>query len=118
MKTYIITADHRDETGTFWSDSSVKDMPVTLQDGETIHDAIKRVIEEKDHCVFSYKGKPQGDVYQDKKDGTTVQTGYHYRTKHFISDRQAGIQTDNALFTTWVTIYGELLPIELESVEE
>lgn len=111
QKTYIISVEHVDETGKYWSGSSVKRVPVTLQDGETIHDAIKRVIEKEDCCTFSYKGKPQGNVYRDKKDGTSYIVGYHYRTKHDIEDKE------NVPFTTWVTVHGEMIASQLESVE-
>lgn len=118
MKTYIINVDHRDETGKYWSDSYVKNKPVTLLDSESIHDAIKRVVEDVDSVEFSYKGKPQGNVYRDKKDGTSYVCGYLYRTKHYIENRSDGLMKENVPFTTWVTITGELIPAILEEVNE
>lgn len=117
MKTYIISVEHQDETDKYWNDSSIKRMPVTLEDGENIHDAIKRVIEKEDYCTFSYKGKPQGNVYRDKKDGTSYICGYHYRTKHYIESRSENIQKDNVPFTTWVTVHGEMIEPTLEDIE-
>ena len=116
-KTIIISADHRDETGRYWSDSHVKRTPVTLQDGETVHDAIRRVIESEDFCTFSYKGKPQGNIYRDTADGNSKVVGYHYRTRHYIENRSDNIQKDNVPFTTWVTVHGEMVAPTLEDVE-
>lgn len=117
MQTYIISASHEDETGKFWSESQVKRVPVTLKDGETIHDAIKRIIEADDYCTFSYKGKPQGNVYRDTNDGNQKIVGYHYRTKHYIEDRSDNIQKENVPFTTWVTVHGEMVEPTLEDIE-
>lgn len=117
MHTYIITVEHHDESGKYFNDSYIKNQPITLLDNETIHDAIKRKIEENDYCTFSYKGKPQGNIYRDKKDGTSYICGYHYRTKHSISNRSENIQRDNVPFTTWVTIHGELITAELPDTE-
>ena len=116
-KTIIISVSHVDETGKYWGSSSIKRMPVTLKDGETIHDAIIRVVENEDFCKFSYKGKPQGNIYRDKKDGTSYICGYHYRTKHHIANRRDNIQKDNVPFTTWVTVHGEMVPPTLEDIE-
>jgi hypothetical protein len=117
MRHILISVDHRDETGKYWSDSSVQG-PVEWRDDETIHEAIRRAVEEADYCTFSYKGKPQGNVYRDKEDGTSYVVGYHYRTKHYIENRSDNIQRENVPFTTWVTVRGELVPIELEDIEE
>lgn len=117
MKQIIISVSHVDETGKYWSDSYIKNKTITIKDGETIHQAIARVLEEEDNCEMAYKGKPQGNIYQDKKDGSSNVVGYHYRTKHYIEDRSNNIQKENVPFTTWVIIHGELLPVELENIE-
>lgn len=117
MHTYIISVDHTDETNKYWNESSVKRERVTLQDGETIHDAIVRVVSDSDGCTFSYKGKPQGNIYHDKSDGSSYICGYHYRTKHYIENRRDNIQKENVPFTTWVIIHGELVGAELPDAE-
>jgi hypothetical protein len=118
MQTYIISVDHIDETGKYWADSQVKRLPVTLQENETLHQAIARALEAEDCCTMSYKGKPQGNIYRDKKDGTSYICGYHYRTKHYIENRSDNIQKENVPFTTWVTVHGEMITPTLEDVQE
>lgn len=121
MKTIQISVDHRDETGKYWCESYIKNKSIEWDNAnETIHQAIVRAIEDADYCTFSYKGKPQGDVYRETKDGEPILVGYHYRTKHYIENRSDNIQKENVPFTTWVTIHGEVTPIqklELQSVE-
>ncbi len=118
MQRVIISVSHEDETGKYWSDSYIKNKTITINDDETIHTAIARELEESDNCIMAYKGKPQGNVYRDKKDGTSYICGYHYRTKHYIENRSDNIQKENVPFTTWVTIHGEVTPIELDAVKE
>ena len=117
MKKIIISVDHSDETGRYWSDSSIKNKTIEVNDGETIHDAIVKAVKDNDYCEFSYKGKPQGNVYRDKKDGTGYIVGYHYRTKHDIENRSDNISKSGVPFTTWVTIHGEIVPLELDDIE-
>jgi len=113
----IISVDHTDDTGKYWSDSYIKNKTIEVLDGETIHQAIGRTIENEDCCKMAYKGKPQGNVYRDKKDGTSYIVGYHYRTKHYIENRSDNIQKENVPFTTWVTIHGEVIPAILKDIE-
>jgi len=117
MTKIIIDVHHKDETGKYFSDSYIKNTPITFEDNETIHEAIMRAITEKDYCTFSYKGKPQSNVYRDNKDGIPTIVGYIYRTKHYIENRGDNIQKDNIPFTTWVTVRGQLEDMELEDVE-
>ena len=112
MQKLIISVSHNDETGKYWCDSYIKNQTITVEDGETVHQAIARALE--DECTMAYKGKPQGNVYQDKKDGTSHIVGYHYRTKHYIENRSDNIQKENVPFTTWVTIHGEVSQVELD----
>lgn len=121
MKTLYISVHHENETGKYWSESYLKNKNIAWNDGESIHDAIKRAVEDSDCCEFSYKGKPQGNIYRDDKDGNAYIVGYHYRTKHYIENRSDNIQKENVPFTTWVTIHGEMSPVttlELESCEK
>ena len=113
----IISVDHRDETNKYYSESSIKNQTIEILPSETIHQAIARTLENEDFCAMSYKGKPQGNVYQDKKDGSTYISGYLYRTKHYIENRSDNIQKENVPFTTWVSIHGEIQAIELEDIE-
>jgi len=118
MTKIIISVDHRDETNKYYSDSYIKNQTIEIKDGETINDAIVRVVSDEDFCTFSYKGKPQGNIYRDKKDGTSYIVGYHYRTKHYIESRSNNIPKENVPFTTWVTIHGQVSEIELSDVQE
>jgi hypothetical protein len=113
----IISVTHNDETGKFWADSYIKNRTIEVKDGETIHDAIGRTLESDDNCKMSYKGKPQGNIYRDQKDGTTKIVGYHYRTKHYIENRSDNIQKENVPFTTWVTVHGQVTPAVLTDIE-
>ena len=58
MKKIIISVDHVDETGKYWNESYIKNKTITVQDNESISDAIVEYITENDYCTFSYKGKP------------------------------------------------------------
>jgi len=115
METVVISVNHEDETGKYWSDSYIKNQTITVEDGETIHQAIEKAL--ADECEMSYKGKPQGNIYRDDKDGNSRIVGYHYRTKHLIADRSADICKYDVPFTTWVTIHGALSPVQLEDIE-
>lgn len=117
MKKIIINVEHYDETGKYWNESYVKNKTIDVLDGETIHDAVVRVVSDEDYCTFSYKGKPQGNIYRNDKDGNSHIVGYHYRTKHYIENRSNNIQKENVPFTTWVTIHGELTAVPLEVIE-
>jgi len=116
-KKIIISVSHNDETGKYYNDSYIKNKTIEILDRETIHDAIARVLLADDYCTMSYNGKPQGNVYRDDKDGNSHIVGYYYRTKHYIENRSENIQKENVPFTTWVTIHGELSPIELVDIE-
>jgi len=115
MKTYIISVHHDDETGKYWSESQIKSVPVTVNENETIHQAIALVLKDRDCCDVSYKGKPQGNIYRDDKDGNSKAVGYLYRTKHDIQNDDGKWAT--AYFTTWVTVHGELVETEMEHIE-
>lgn len=118
MKYITISVSHIDETNTYWSDSQLKVKPIQwIDDLETIHEAIARALRKYDYCEMAYKGKPQGNVYRDTEDGDSVISGYHYRTKHYIESRSDNIMKKNVPFTTWVTIHGELSPLELEEFD-
>ena len=87
----------------FWSESSIKNTIVEQNENETIHETVKRILENEDFCEFSYKGKPQNDVYIDIKEGEMKLVGYVYRVKQMISDRHNAFE-GHAYFDAWVTI--------------
>lgn len=97
MKTLLLKVDYTDSTDKFWMDSYVKNMKVTQEKGETIHDTVKRVIEEVDCMELSYKGRPQSEVFVDTKNGEPKVVGYVYRGKTMIDNKKA-------LFDVWVNI--------------
>jgi len=104
MKTLLLNVDYT-ATGEFWMDSYIKNMKVTQESGETIHDTVKRVIEEVDFMELSYKGKPQNEVFVDTKNGEPKLVGYVYRGKTEIENKKA-------LFDVWVNI-DEIVQTEL-----
>ena len=119
MKTLLLNVDYTNGTGVngkgeFWAESYVKKSLVEQEEGETIHDTVKRIIEEEDHVEFSYKGKPQASIWREPE-GNIV--GYVYRVKHFISDRSNSFE-GYAYFDAWVIIeqYNKE-KIELKDIE-
>jgi hypothetical protein len=83
----------------YWMDSYIKNNIITLKDGETIHQAIKRVCEEEG-MELCYKAKPNGNVYRDGKlKGSTKIVGYLYTGKTEILGKQV-------LFDVWTIIHG------------
>jgi hypothetical protein len=106
-KTLLLSVSYTDGRavngkGGFWAESTIKNMPIKLKENETIHDAVKRALEEKDFVELCYKGKPQADMFVDTATGTKI-TGYIYRTKHMIEDRHNNY-SGYAYFDAWVSI--------------
>ena len=99
----LIKVDYTDSTGKFWFDSYIKNQVVTFDETkETIHEVIKSLCEEEG-MKLSYKGKPQGNVMRDTKDGDTKIVGYVYRGKSEIQDRDMP-RPQIGHFDVWVTI--------------
>ncbi len=115
MQNLIISVVHTDDTDRYYADSYIKNKTITIKDGETIHQAIAEALSDNDNCEMAYKGKPQGNIYQDDKEGNSHIIGYHYRTKHDIQNNDG--KWHDVPFTTWVTIHGEVVPFELLDIE-
>ena len=121
MKTLILNVDYTNGTGvngkgSFWADSYIKNTEITQKENETIHQTVKRAIEEIDYAEMSYKGKPQSNMYVDLKNGEARCTGYVYRVKHYISDRSNDF-SGYAYFDAWVQIK-QSCEVELTPMEE
>jgi len=115
MKTLLLKIDYTDSTGKFWFDSSVKNQKVTFDpELKSIHEVIKEVCEDE-YMELTYGGKPQGNVYRDKKDGTTVIVGYMYRGKTEIQDRDMP-KAKTAYFDVWVEI-SEVTEFAFEEID-
>lgn len=119
MKNLLLTVDYTGGTGVngkgeFWAESYIKNTEVTQKEGETIHDTIKRAIEEIDGAELSYEGRPQNNIYIDTKEGSKI-VGYMYRVKHYIADRHNNF-SGYAYFDAWVSVK-QIENVELESVE-
>lgn len=97
----LLNVDYRDDTGKFWQDSYIKNTVVDFNGN--VHDTIAKALEDIDHMHVSYKRKPRGNVYRDRKDGTSERIGYIYRVQ---SDIYEGNKTYKALFDAWVTVLG------------
>ena len=101
--------------GKFWADSYIKNKEIAQENGETIHETVKRAIKEIDCADICYNGKPKLNIYTYNKDGSARIVGYIYRVRHFIADRQANF-CGNAYFNAWVNIK-QSISIELENIE-
>jgi hypothetical protein len=120
MKTLLLSVTYSNGTGIngkgeFWAESYIKNMAIQQQAGETIHDTVKRAIDDIDCAELCYCGKPQSNMYQDREGDDPVIVGYVYRAKHFISDQHSNFQ-GYALFDAWVDIK-EANVLELEDIE-
>ncbi len=113
----LINVDYTNGTakngkGDFWAESYIKNMEVESLRGETIHDTVKRIIENVDYAEVCYKGCPVQNVYIDTDEGQK-HVGYIYRVKHYIESRRDNLQC-YAYFDAWVHI-SQVKDIELES---
>ena len=103
MKTVLLNIDYTDSTKKFWFESYVKNQKVTYDpEKQTIHEVIKDVCNEEG-MILTYKGKPQSNVFRDKKDGSSHIVGYMYRGKTEIYDRNMS-KPQTAFFDVWVSI--------------
>lgn len=112
MKNLLLTIDFEDSTGKFWWDSGIKNKVVEFDpEKQTVHDVIKDVCEESG-MDMSYKGKPQGNIYRDLKDGGVKAVGYMYRGKGEVHDRNM-CRPKMVFWDIWATISAvEEFPIE------
>ena len=121
-KRLLISVTYTDSTDKFWQESSIKNMRVTFNpDKDNIHEVIKELCSEQDGMRLSYKGKPQGNIYQDVLDENDnikgcETVGYMYRGKSEIYDRNM-IKSQTGLFDVWVSIL-EVVPFTIEDVEK
>jgi hypothetical protein len=98
----LINVDYRDNSGKFWFDSSIKNKIVSFDpEKETVHSLIKNLCDDEG-MELTYKGKPQGNIFRDFKDGEHKIVGYLYRGKSEICDTHMKPKTVN--FDVWVTI--------------
>jgi hypothetical protein len=108
MKKLLVEVDYTDSTNKFYFDSYIKNRVISVDlEKETIHQIIKNLCEEEG-MELSYKGKPQGNVFCDSKDGETRTIGYIYRGKTEIGNQKA-------LFDVWVSIY-EVIDFTFETI--
>lgn len=114
MKTLLLKIDYRDNTGKFWFDSSVKNKTVKFDpEKQTIHELIKDVCDEEG-MTLSYNAKPQGNIFRDDKEGNSVITGYLYRGRSEIYDRDMR-KPQTGYFDVWVSIR-EVTSFEFEEI--
>jgi hypothetical protein len=115
MKKLLVTVDYSDNTRKFWMDSSIKRNKVKFDpDKQNIHDLIKEICDKQDGMELTYKGKPQGNVYRDTKDGSSKIVGYMYRGKSEIQDRNMP-KAVMVFWDVWVTIE-EVIDFEFEQI--
>lgn len=116
MKTIILTVDYRDNSRKFWFNSYIKNKIIEFDPILTsVHKAIAEACEEEG-MTLTYKAKPQGNIYRDKKDGTSKIVGYMYRGKSEIHDRSMD-KPQMGYFDVWATIEGEVNDFEFEDVD-
>lgn len=116
MKKLLLNVDYTDNTGKYWQESYVKNMVVVQQEGEAINDTVRRVVEETDGVKFSYKGKPQSNIFRDVKNGEVKHSGYVYRVQTEIYNQSEGINGAKALFDAWIEI-SEVVPANIKLIE-
>jgi len=104
MEKLLLKVNYTDETEKFWRDSYIKNSIVEQEKGETVHDTVKRAIEDIDGLRVSYKGKPMSTMYI----GNGEVAGYIYRVQDEIEGRKA-------LFDAWVDIKG-VVDLELKEL--
>lgn len=115
MKTIVLTIDYTDSTDKFWFESCIKNKIIKYDDTKkSVHEAIAEQCEEEG-LTLSYKAKPMGNIYRDKKDGSYKIVGYMYRGCTTIHDRDMP-KPAKALFDVWATIYGELNEFKFEEI--
>lgn len=115
MKTIVLTIDYTDSTDKFWFESCIKNKIIKYDDTKkSVHEAIAEQCEEEG-MTLSYKAKPMGNIYRDKKDGSCKIVGYMYRGCTTIHDRDMP-KPAKALFDVWATIYGELNEFKFEEI--
>lgn len=115
MKTLLITVGYSDPTDKFWWSSYITNKEVSFDpNNETIHDVIKRICEEEG-MTLTYKGKPQGNIYRDKKDGSTKTVGYIYRGKGEVHDREM-TKPRMVFWDVWAEIE-EVIEFEIEQID-
>ncbi len=107
-RTLILSVTYANGTGIngkgkFWAHSYLNNTEIEQKDNESIHDTIKRAIEECDLAEMSYNGKPMSDMFVDTENGEAKQVGYVYRVRHYIADRSSGF-SGTAVFDAWVKI--------------
>lgn len=113
MKKVLLTIDFTHNEGKYWWDSNIKNKIFDFDpEKQTIHELIKKVCKDE-YMELSYKGKPQGNVYRDLKDGGTQAVGYMYRGKGEIHDRNM----PKAVMVYW-DIWVEIRSVEVFEIEE
>lgn len=111
----LLKVDYSDSSGRFWQDSYIKNKVIEQKEGETIHETIRKAIEEFDGLQLTYKGKPTGNVFIDGKDGEPIRIGYMYRAKTDIyNDEKRKNQT--AYFDVWTSVK-KVEPLEVEEID-
>jgi hypothetical protein len=113
MKKILLTLNFTHNENKFWWDSGIKNKVFDFDpETQTIHDLIKEVCE-SEYMELSYKGKPQGNVYRDLKDGGSKIVGYMYRGKSEVHDRNM----PKAVMVFW-DIWAEVRTVEEFEFEE
>ena len=80
---------------------------------KSIHDVIRDECE-NEGMILTYGGKPHGNIFRHKKDGTSYITGYLYRGKTEIYDRDMA-KAQMGLFDVWAEIH-EIVNFEFEEL--
>lgn len=115
MKTLLINVDYTESKRKFWWDSGIKKQKVSFDpETQTIHSVIKELCEDEG-MELSYKGRPQGNVFRDKKDGNHKIVGYMYRGKGEVNDRSM-VKPVMVFWDVWVTIE-EVKEFEFEQID-
>lgn len=87
----------------YWADSQVKNMVVDMQEGESIHNTIARVLKNCDYAVMNKECRHVSKMYIDTKAGDTKHVGYIYNVKIDIQNDQT-YKWVKIPFQAWVRV--------------
>lgn len=110
----LLSVDYQDRTRRYWHDS-IKNKTATVQDGESVHQCIARVLKEEHGIELAYKGKPQGNIYRDRADGSDERIGYLYRGSFEVFNDDSR-KWETARVDIWATVR-EVRPLDIEDID-
>lgn len=109
MKKIMLTVSYecnsRDKNGRarYWADSYLKNKIVCMEEKESVHDVVKRVLQDEDFVKCAKKFRPETEIFVDTKDGQAKQVGWIYKVKQSIQKENYSDWVE-VPFSAWVEI--------------